>query len=140
MSVTSPISAPLLGRDVYVNAALDAFASVPACDGKLSAKPIEGIRPAGERADTAATVARRREGNEAYSDSAPPFFGNSKSGDVIPFLVQRLAQEGAASFESTGDEDAALPSVRSAALTAYGAARDSTVEYFSPSPLFDLRV
>jgi hypothetical protein len=128
-----------LGRDVYVNAALGALASTHAYDGKPLVKPAEGIRPAGERADTAAAVARR-ENNEPYSDSAPPFFGNSKSGDAIPFLVQRLAQEGAASFESTGDEDVALPSVRSAAVAAYGAARDSTVEYLSPTPLFDLRV
>lgn len=125
---------------MYVNAALGALASAHACDGKPVTKPVEGIRPAGERADTAPTVTRRREGNEAYSDSAPPFFGNSKSGDAIPFLVQRLAQEGAASFETADDEETALPSVRSAALTAYGAARDSTVEYLSPTPLFDLRV
>lgn len=139
LSATSPISAPSLGRDAYMNAALGAAASASACDGKPSTKPIDGVRPAGGRADTVPTVVRRWEDNERYSDpNLSP--GSRESGDAIPFVVQRLAQEGAVSFEAVGDEETALPSVRSAALEAYGAARDSTVEYLSPTPLFDLRV
>lgn len=125
---------------MYVNAALGALASAHACNEKPAAKPVEGIRPVGEYVDTAATVTRRRESSEPYSDCAPLFLGNSTSGDAIPFLVQRLAQEGTAPFEGSGDEEVALPSVRSTAAAAYGAALDSTVEYLSPTPLFDLRV
>jgi hypothetical protein len=57
--------------------------------------------------------------------------------DAAPFLAQQLAQAAAAPVDN---ESEAPPSVRIAARNAYLAARDSTVEFLSPTPLFDLRV
>jgi hypothetical protein len=57
--------------------------------------------------------------------------------NAAPFIAQQLAQAAA----SPADPDSeAPPSVRIAARDAYLAARDSTVEFLSPTPLFDLRV
>jgi hypothetical protein len=52
-----------------------------------------------------------------------------------------IAQQADAGTGDPGDDigDAA-PSVRMSALRAYSVARDSTVEYLSPTPFYDLRV
>lgn len=139
MSTTAAIPVPLSVREVYASAAPSALGAACATDAQLSTKPVEGIRPAGQRAGAMESVPRRAGDSRPRAESDGAFSG-PKSSDVVPFLVQRLAQEGGSSFEDDGEEDAALPSVRFAAAAAYGAARDSTVEYLSPTPLFDLQV
>lgn len=57
--------------------------------------------------------------------------------DATPFLAQQLAQAAASPDDA---ESEAPPSVRIAAHNAYLAARDSTVEFLSPTPLLDLSV
>jgi hypothetical protein len=57
---------------------------------------------------------------------------------TIPFLAQQIAQ--ASSSPERDNESEAMPSIRVTARQAYMAARDSTVQFLSPTPLFDLRV
>jgi hypothetical protein len=57
---------------------------------------------------------------------------------TLPFLAQQLAQDDPAP-EASADEEV-VPAVRFSALRAYSTARDSTIEYLSPTPRYDFRI
>jgi len=73
-----------------------------------------------------------------YDASRLPRTLFGEPGGALPFLAQQLAQDDSASGASTDGGN--VPAVRFSALRAYGAARESTIEYLSPTPLYDFRV
>jgi hypothetical protein len=57
---------------------------------------------------------------------------------ALPFLAQQLAQEEPDAPPSS--EAGIAPALRLSALRAYGTASESTIEFLSPTPLYDFRV
>jgi hypothetical protein len=84
-----------------------------------------------------------RDGNSGstrsgYDASRPSqtLFGEPRG--TLPFLAQQLAQDDSTPEASADGE--VVPAVRFSALRAYSTARESTIEYLSPTPLYDFRV
>jgi len=120
----------------------DAYAGVLGARPRnvVPAPSIDAVRLAGSPSDSAresATASERRPQppRETWTRVVHP-----EPQGTIPFLAQQLAQEGFSSVETDDGETEAMPSVLVAARQAYAAARDSTIEFLSPTPLFDLRV
>jgi hypothetical protein len=106
----------------------------------MPAPSIDAVRLAGSPSDSAhksapASERRPQPPRESWTRVVHP-----EPQGTIPFLAQQLAQEGRPPAEADDGETEAMPSVLIAARQAYAAARDSTIEFLSPTPLFDLRV
>jgi hypothetical protein len=123
---------PVPGREAYVGGAHAARARddlrAPAVDAVRSAEGREAsARPAAGAAERRAEPPR-----ETWTRVVHP-----EPQGAIPFLAQQLSQTSSPTYD---EDNEAPPSIRVAARHAYLAARDSTVEFLSPTPLFDLRV
>jgi hypothetical protein len=121
------------GREPYAGSA----SGVARLHDDLRARAIDAVH----LADARASVAYETASAGGYSRQQPrdvwTYTVRAEPRDTTPFLAQQLAQ---AATEPESDASEAPPSVRIAARNAYLAARDSTVEFLSPTPLFDLRV
>lgn len=124
---STSIVIPVPGREAYAASARD----------DLRARAIDAVR----RADTESAGAREA---ASWSDrrQQPPretwtSVVHAEPRGAIPFLVQQLAQADAPEQETDSE---AVPSARIAARQAYLTARDSTVEFLSPTPYLDIRV
>ena len=113
-----------------------AHVSAPRADGRarddLRTAGINASRTPGSRGG------QTDASNSAYDVGRLPrmVFGEPRGG--LPFLAQQLAQDDSAAPQST--DSAAAPALRFAALRAYSAASESTIEFLSPTQHYDLRV
>lgn len=100
----------------------------------LRASAISGVRAFDARdADPDPSPA-----SHGYDAERLPRMTYGESRGPLPFLAQQLAQESSAT-PPAGESDIA-PALRFSALSAYGTASESTVEFLSPTPLYDFRV
>jgi hypothetical protein len=123
---------PVPGRDAHTGVAHVAHAR-----DDLRAPAINAVRLADGQWEAA-----REAGLSGERQQQPPretwiHIVHPEPQGAVPFLAQQIAQ---GSAPESGDEGEAVPSVRIAARQAYLTARDSTVEFLSPTPFFDLRV
>lgn len=132
---------PVTGRDTY--AVAQNASNVPGAPDDMRAAAVDAVR----YADAQSRVARASsQTNTDWTDSdtidaeAWSDVVSSRPQQTLPFMAQLLAQQDTA--EQAGGEEAAglPPSVRFTAQQAYLSSRDSTIQYLSPSPLYDLSV
>jgi hypothetical protein len=141
LATTSPIIiVPTVGRDTYTGTANAnaANAAVAHAREDFRAAAVDSVRLADNNTSAARqTRATPGSGQQPQPDSWSPlvYAGPQKT---IPFLAQLLSQQDTVA-EDEG-EAGPMPSVRFTAQQAYTAARDSTVQFLSPSPLYDLFV
>lgn len=123
----------LPGREIYAGNAN----GVARVRDDLRARAIDAVH----LRDAGTAVAYETASANGYNQQPPrdvwTYTVRAEPRDATPFLAQQLAQ---AATAPESDASEAPPSVRIAARNAYLAARDSTVEFLSPTPLFDLRV
>lgn len=124
---------PVPGRDAHTGVAHLARAR-----DDLRASAVDAVRLTDARSETAREAARPDDRQQQPPRETWTRVVHPEPRGAIPFLAQQLAQ--ASSPPQHDDESEAVPSVRIAARQAYLAARDSTVEFLSPTPFFDLRV
>lgn len=138
MATTSAIIVvPTLGRDIYAGAASAAASMQSREDFRAAA--IDAVRLADSSANAARqTQATPDSGQQPQPNSLPPLV-YSEPQKTIPFLAQLLGQQSDVAADDN-DNEPALPSIRFTAQMAYATARDSTVQYLSPSPAYDLFV
>ena len=134
MVAVNPLSLiPVTGRDNYA-ATQSGFTASGAPDD-MRAAAVDAVRFADAQSRVAQTS---KQSNTNWDDSdtvdAQPWneVVSSRPQQTLPFMAQLLAQQ------NTSEEATALPpSVRFTAQQAYISSRDSTVQYLSPSPLYD---
>lgn len=131
-TASAAIVIPVPGRDAYTGGA-----HAGRTRDSLRAPSIDAIGLGNARAGAARQSApsndRRQQPREIRTGVV-----HSQPQGAIPFLAQQLAQS--VSSQEQDDRSEAMPSVRIAARQAYATARDSTVEFLSPTSAFDLRV
>jgi hypothetical protein len=143
LATTSPIIVvPTIGRDTYTGTA-----SANAANAAVSAHAREDFRAAAvdsvRLADNNTSAARQTRatpdsGQQPQPDTRAPLV-YSEPQKAIPFLAQLLGQQSVVA-DDEADSEPMPPSVRFTAQQAYTAARDSTVQFLSPTPLYDLYV
>ena len=143
MATTSPIIVvPTIGRDTYTGTASSGSASAAVSSqarADFRAAAVDSVRLADNNTSaTHQTRATPDSGQQSQPDSWSPLV-YSEPQKTIPFLAQLLSQQGNVT-EEEADSEPMPPSVRFTAQQAYTAARDSTVQFLSPSPLYDLFV
>jgi len=124
---------PVPGRDAYAGTA-----QVARARDDLRAPAVDAIRLADAQSGSTREAAPWSERQQQPPRETWTYVVHGEPRAATPFLAQQLAQ--AESPQGQDDESEAMPSVRMAARQAYLAARDSTVEFLSPTPFFDLRV
>lgn len=141
MATTSPIIVvPTIGRDTYTGTAHSSVAGAAVSSHAredFRAAAVDSVRLTDN--NTSATRQSRAvpdSGQQPQPDSRSPFV-YSEPQKTIPFLAQLLGQQ---STVAEDDGEPMPPSVRFTAQQAYTTARDSTVQFLSPTPLYDLYV
>ena len=143
MATTSPIIiVPTIGRDTYTGTASASAASAAVSSRArevFRAAAVDSVRLADNNTSaTRQTRATPDSGQQPQPDSwSPPTYSEPQK--TIPFLAQLLSQQSTVAGDE-GEAEPMPPSVRFTAQQAYTTARDSTVQFLSPSPLYDLFV
>ncbi|MGE5537504.1 MAG: hypothetical protein ACM30I_02730 [Gemmatimonas sp.] len=107
----------------------------------LKTAAANAVRPSSDRPGETAASSRKATGHPFETGDGSPRIVLAEPKSTLPFLAQVLAQQGSAdSHGADVDSPDAPPSVRITALRAYGAARESTVEFLSPTPFYDVRI
>lgn len=124
---------PSSGRDAYAGA-------VPAARARddVRAPSVDAISLADSRSGYARQTAQSDDRWQQPPREARTRVVHPEPQGTIPFLAQQISQASSSPEHDDGSE--AMPSVRVAARQAYMTARESTVQFLSPTPLFDLRV
>jgi hypothetical protein len=142
-TINAPIVVPSGGRDTY--AITPNAAGIAHGRDDLRATAIDSVRFVDAQSDAqfdatqaSATASERWQRPDIDATDWTQVVSRRPQ-QTLPFLTQLLAQQDTA--EDAGAQTGQpLPSTRFAARQAYLASRDSTVEYLSPTPLYDLFV
>lgn len=136
------IVVPTIGRDTYTGTASAGAASAAVSSHAredFRAAAVDSVRLTDNNTSAARqTRATPDSGQKPQPDSWSPT-AYSEPQKTIPFLAQLLGQQSTVA-EDDGDGEPMPPSVRLTARQAYMTARESTVQFLSPTPLYDLFV
>lgn len=137
--INAPIIVPATGRDLYAATQTVAVAGRARDDLRTSA--IDSVRFVDAQSDTAQSSAQAGDHWQQSTANTATWTQvvSARPQQTLPFLTQLLAQQDT-SEEAGNEASQPLPSVRFTARQAYLASRDSTIQYLSPTPLYDLFV